>query len=200
MIAIIDYEMGNLPNVKRGIEKFTNDVVITSDPKVIQKADKVILPGVGAFGDAMRNIDKLNLRDVIVEAAASKPTLGVCLGLQLLFDKSEEDMSVDGLGIIKGRVLKFDSSLGLKIPEMGWNSVRKTKNSNILAEIENNSYFYFVHSYYVAPEDKDVIAGVTNYGVEFASVIEKGNVMAAQFHPEKSHDWGLKILKSFVEL
>lgn len=200
MIAIIDYGMGNLPNVKRGIEKFTDDVVITSDIDTIRNADKVILPGVGAFGDAMRNIDKLGLRDVIIECSSKKPLLGVCLGLQLLFEKSEEDLSVEGLGIIKGKVLRFDNKMGLKVPEMGWNSVKKNKESKILAEIDDNSFFYFVHSYYVVPQEKDVTVGVTNYGIEFTAVVEKGNVMAAQFHPEKSHDSGLKILKTFVEL
>lgn len=200
MIAIIDYGMGNLPNVKRGIEKFTTDVIITSDIEQIEKADKVILPGVGAFGDAMRNIDKLGLRDVIKKCAETKPLLGVCLGLQLLFEKSEEDISVDGLGILKGKVLKFDSKMGLKIPEIGWNSVRKVKESKILSNVDDDAFFYFVHSYYVAPEDNSVKAGVTTYGIEFTSVVENGNVMAAQFHPEKSHDVGLKILKSFVEL
>lgn len=200
MIAIIDYEMGNLPNVKRGVEKFTEDVVITSDVEIIKKADKVILPGVGAFGDAMRNIDKLGLRNIIIESAKTKPLLGVCLGLQLLFDKSEEDLSVTGLGIIKGKVNRFSNKMGLKVPEMGWNSVKKAKESRILSAIPDHSFFYFVHSYYVEPEDAGVIAGVTDYGIEFTSVIEKGNVMAAQFHPEKSHDWGLKILKTFVGL
>ena len=198
MILIVDYKMGNLPNVKRAVELFTKDVVISSDVEEIKKADKIILPGVGAFGDAIRNIESMGLRDAIVEASNTKPFMGICLGMQLMFEKSEEDLTVEGLGIIKGRVEKF-KNIELKVPEIGWNSVSKPKESNILNGLENNSYFYFVHSFHVVPEE-EVAAGVTNYGYDFVSVIEKGNIMATQFHPEKSHDEGLKILKNFVEL
>ena len=198
MILIVDYKMGNLPNVKRAVELFTKDVVISSDIEEIKKADKIILPGVGAFGDAIRNIESMGLRDAIIEAAKTKPFMGICLGMQLMFEKSEEDPTVEGLGIIKGRVEKF-KNIDLKVPEIGWNSVSKPKESKILKGLEDNSYFYFVHSFHVVPEE-DVAAGITNYGYDFVSVIEKGNIMATQFHPEKSHDEGLKILKNFVEL
>ncbi|OQB39774.1 MAG: Imidazole glycerol phosphate synthase subunit HisH 1 [candidate division CPR1 bacterium ADurb.Bin160] len=200
MIAIIDYGMGNLPNVKRALEKFTKDVIITENIEEITKADKLILPGVGAFGDAMRNIDKLGLREIIKKEAQEKPLLGICLGMQLLFEKSEEDKEEKGLGIIEGEVLRFSNEIKLKIPEMGWNSVKKTKESKILKNIDDNSYFYFVHSYYVKPKDKEVTAGNTYYGLDFTSVVEKDNIMAAQFHPEKSHEIGLKILENFVKI
>ncbi len=198
LILIVDYKMGNLPNVKRAVELFTKDVIISSDVEDIKKADKILLPGVGAFGDAIRNIESLGLREAITEAAKTKPFMGICLGMQLMFEKSEEDPTVQGLGIIKGRVEKF-KNIELKIPEIGWNSVSKPKESNILKGIEDNSYFYFVHSFHVVPEE-DVAAGITNYGYDFVSVIEKDNIMATQFHPEKSHDEGLKILKNFIEL
>lgn len=198
MIVIVDYGMGNLPNVKRALNLYSEDVVISSDIDIIKKADKILLPGVGAFGDAMRNIDKLGMREVLVEASKIKPFLGICLGMQLLFEGSEEDSSEKGLGIIKGSVKKF-KDIELKVPEIGWNSVKKPKESKILKGLADGSYFYFVHSYYVVPEE-EVAVGVTEYGYEFVSVIEKGNIMATQFHPEKSHDEGLKILKNFVEL
>ena len=198
MIVIVDYGMGNLPNVKRALNLYSEDVVISSDIEIIKKADKILLPGVGAFGDAMRNIDKLGMREVLVEASKIKPFLGICLGMQLLFEGSEEDSSEKGLGIIKGSVKKF-KDIELKVPEIGWNSVKKPKESKILKGLADGSYFYFVHSYYVVPEE-EVAVGVTEYGYEFVSVIEKGNIMATQFHPEKSHDEGLKILKNFVEL
>ncbi len=198
LILIVDYKMGNLPNVKRAVELFTKDVIISSDVEDIKKAEKILLHGVGAFGDAIRNIESLGLREAITEAAKTKPFMGICLGMQLMFEKSEEDPTVQGLGIIKGRVEKF-KNIELKIPEIGWNSVSKPKESNILKGIEDNSYFYFVHSFHVVPEE-DVAAGITNYGYDFVSVIEKDNIMATQFHPEKSHDEGLKILKNFIEL
>ena len=198
VIVIVDYGMGNLPNVKRALNLYSEDVVISSDIEIIKKADKILLPGVGAFGDAMRNIDKLGMREVLVEASKIKPFLGICLGMQLLFEGSEEDSSEKGLGIIKGSVKKF-KDIELKVPEIGWNSVKKPKESKILKGLADGSYFYFVHSYHVVPEE-EVVAGVTEYGYEFVSVIEKGNIMATQFHPEKSHDEGLKILKNFVEL
>lgn len=198
LIVIVDYKMGNLPNVKRAVELFTKDVIISSDVEEIKKADKILLPGVGAFGDAIRNIEELGLREAIVEASKTKPFMGICLGMQLMFEKSEEDLSVEGLGIIKGRVEKF-KNIDLKIPEIGWNSVSKPKESKILNGIENNSYFYFVHSFHVVPEE-EVAAGITNYGYDFVSVIEKDNIMATQFHPEKSHDEGLKILKNFIDM
>ena len=161
MIVIVDYKMGNLPNVKRAVELFTKDVIISSDVEEIKKADKILLPGVGAFGDAIRNIEELGLREAIVEASKSKPFMGICLGMQLMFEKSEEDLSVEGLGIIKGRVEKF-KNIDLKIPEIGWNSVFKPKESKILNGLENNSYFYFVHSFHVVPEEE--VATINQFG------------------------------------
>lgn len=199
MIVIIDYGMGNLPNVERALKKFTNDVIISSKKEDIEKADKLILPGVGAFGDAMRNIDRLELREVIVKESLKKPLLGICLGQQLLFEKSEEDDSVMGLALIKGDVKRFPGNMGLKVPEIGWNSVKKIGVSRILEKTHDESYFYFVHSYYVDPKE-EVAVGITDYGIKFAAVVEKGNVMGCQFHPEKSHDEGLKILETFVNI
>ena len=200
MIAIIDYGMGNLPNVKRAVEKFaTEDVVITSNIEEIKSADKLILPGVGAFGDAMRNIDRLGFRDVIIEESSKKPILGICLGLHLLFEKSEEDLSEKGLGLIKGDVKKFKNDMNLKVPEIGWNSIDIKKESRVLKGLDSGTYFYFVHSYYVDPIE-DVVVAKTNYGIDFVSVVEKGNIMACQFHPEKSHDEGLKIIENFIKL
>ncbi len=191
MIVIVDYGMGNLPNVKRALNLYTDEVVISSDIEVIKSADKIILPGVGAFGDAMRNIDKLGMREVLVEVSKKKPFLGICLGMQLLFEGSEEDSGEKGLGIIKGSVKKF-KDIKLKVPEIGWNCVKKPKESRILKGLADGSY-------HVVPEE-EVAAGVTDYGYEFVSVIEKENIMATQFHPEKSHDEGLKILKNFVDI
>ncbi|BDU51172.1 imidazole glycerol phosphate synthase subunit HisH [Haliovirga abyssi] len=199
MIIIIDYKMGNLPNVKRALNLFTDDVEISSDINKIRKADKLILPGVGAFGDAMKNIKKMGLKEVIIEEAKKKPLLGICLGLQILFEKSEEDPSEEGLGLIKGEVLKFKNNTGLKVPEIGWNNIKIKKGNKILTRIKDNSYFYFVHSYYVKPSE-DVTIATTDYGIEFTSAIEKGNIMATQFHPEKSHDEGLIILENFINL
>ena len=199
LIVIIDYEMGNLPNVKRALNKFTEDVIISSNKDDIKKADKLILPGVGAFGDAMRNIDRLDLRDTIIEEATKKPLLGICLGLHLLFEKSEEDMTQDGLGLIKGTVKKFPIKKGFKVPEMGWNDIKKVKESKILKGIDSGNYFYFVHSYYIS-EEESVAAAKTDYILDYTSVIEKDNIMATQFHPEKSHDMGLKMLENFVNL
>lgn len=199
MIVIIDYKMGNLPNVKRALNLFTDDVEITSDINKIKKADKLILPGVGAFGDAMRNIKNMGLKEVIIEEAKKKPLLGICLGLQLLFERSEEDPAEEGLGLIKGEVLKFKNDMRLKVPEIGWNNIKIKKENKILKRIKDNSYFYFVHSYYVKPSEEVTIAS-TDYGIEFTSAVEKGNIMATQFHPEKSHDEGLLILENFINL
>ncbi|OQY09729.1 MAG: imidazole glycerol phosphate synthase subunit HisH, partial [Fusobacteriia bacterium 4572_132] len=176
MIVIIDYGMGNLPNVKRALNKFTDNIIISSDKEEIKKADKLILPGVGAFGDAMRNIDRLDLRATIIEEASKKPLLGICLGLHLLFEKSEEDMTEDGLGLIKGKVVKFPIKKGFKVPEIGWNDIKKVKESKILKGIDSGNYFYFVHSYYIS-EAEEVAAAKTDYILEYTSVIEKDNIM-----------------------
>ncbi len=208
MIAIVDYGMGNIRSVEKGFIKVGADVRVTSDPKVISDSKGVVLPGVGAFKDCMKNLDDLNLLNSIVkEINKGKPYLGICLGLQILFSESEEFGICKGLDILKGRVVKFrfqkteqgDISSDLKIPHMGWNTVRLLKKPPIFNEISDNSFFYFVHSYYVIPDDNEIIAGTTDYGIEFVSMIWKENIFATQFHPEKSQELGLKILKGFKE-
>jgi glutamine amidotransferase len=204
MIAIVDYGMGNIRSVEKGFLKVGADVRITADPKVIADAKGIVLPGVGAFKDCMANLDKLSLIDVILnEINKGKPFLGICLGLQLLFTESEEFGACRGLDLFPGKVTRFNfDSLGtgkdhLKIPHMGWNTAKIERRPPILAEIPDNSYFYFVHSFYVVPEDKGIVATTTEYGIDFCSMIWKDNIFATQFHPEKSQETGLKILKGF---
>lgn len=203
MIAIIDYGMGNLRSVQKAFERIGHIAVVTRDKKVINDAEKIVLPGVGAFPDCMKNLDDLGLIDPIIKGVeAGKPFLGICLGLQVLFTESEEFGTHKGLDIIKGRVIKFPEGLSsngtrLKIPHMGWNEIRMKKKTPVLDGIPEGSYLYFVHSYYVVPEDKEVIATTTDYGVEFVSSIWKDNIFACQFHPEKSQQAGLKILENF---
>lgn len=207
MIAIIDYGMGNLRSVQKGFEKAGHSAVVTSDPKTILDASHVVLPGVGAFPDCMRNLEKNDLLDVVPKVIKSgRPFLGICLGLQLLFSESEEFGIHKGLGIIKGRVVKFKTpkpetrgqGVGtLKVPHMGWNTVKIKQRPKPLEGIDDDSYFYFVHSYYVVPDDEKIIATTTHYGIDFVSGITKDNIFASQFHPEKSQDKGLMILKNF---
>ena len=204
MIAIIDYDMGNLLSVQKAFEKLGQEAVITRDSSKIKDASHVVLPGVGAFKDCMANLEKFSLVDTIKDTCASgKPFLGICLGLQLLFDKGFEQGEHVGLGIIKGSVVRFpaphhEDVSEFKVPHMGWNTVVKSKESPLLNGIEDNEYFYFVHSYYASPEDKSVVLTTTGYGVEFASSIEKDNIMACQFHPEKSQKMGLRLLQNFI--
>ena len=201
MIAIIDYDMGNLRSVAKAFEKVGADAAPTRDPSVIADSSHVVLPGVGAFKDCMRNLEEYGLVKPIIRAIeAGKPFLGICLGLQLLFDESEEFGPHRGLGVIKGRVVRFPEGRGLKVPHMGWNEAKKRKDSRLLADIEDSSYFYFVHSYYAVPDDPSVTLTSTGYGVEFTSSVEKDNVMACQFHPEKSQRTGLRVLKNFSSL
>jgi len=199
MIAIIDYGMGNLRSVQKGFEKVGHTAIVTSDSKAIMDASHIVLPGVGAFPDCMRNLEERGLLDVVPKVIESgRPFLGICLGLQLLFTESEEFGIHKGLDIIKGRVVKFDSQQSaLKVPHMGWNTVSIKRRPQALEGIEEDSYFYFVHSYYVVPEDSGVVATFTNYGIDFVSSIWKDNVFASQFHPEKSQEKGLRILKNF---
>lgn len=203
MIAIVDYGMGNIRSVEKGFAKVGADVRITSDPKIIADAKGIVLPGVGAFRDCMKNLDNLKLLDSIVkEIRKGKPYLGICLGLQILFSESEEFGICKGLDVFKGKVVKFRfdaDKQSLKIPHMGWNTVKLLRKPPIFGGIPDNSYFYFVHSYYVAPADNDIIGGTTDYGIEFTSMVWKDNVFATQFHPEKSQELGLKILKGFKE-
>ncbi|MBI5213427.1 MAG: imidazole glycerol phosphate synthase subunit HisH [Nitrospirae bacterium] len=203
MIAIVDYGMGNIRSVEKGFAKVGADVRITSDPKIIADAKGIVLPGVGAFRDCMKNLDNLKLLDSIVkEIQKGKPYLGICLGLQILFTESEEFGICKGLDVFNGKVVKFrfeGNQQLLKIPHMGWNTVKLARKPPIFDGIQDNSYFYFVHSFYVAPEERTIIAGTTEYGIEFTSMVWKDNVFATQFHPEKSQELGLTILKGFKE-
>jgi len=202
MIAIIDYGMGNLRSVQKGFERMGREAVVTRDARTILDAGKVVLPGVGAFPDCMRNLEEYGLIDAVQKSIASgKPFLGICLGLQLLRTESEEFGLSKGLDIIKGRVIRFKGAefKDLKIPHMGWNSASIKRRPPAMADVPDNSYFYFVHSFHVVPEDKGVIATTTNYGIEFVSSIWKDNIFAVQFHPEKSQALGLSILKRFGE-
>jgi len=199
MIAVIDYGMGNLRSVSKALELVGGQVIVTSEPADIVGADAVVLPGVGAFGHAMDNLLKRNLVAPITESIASgTPFLGICLGLQLLFDESEEDAGVKGLGIIPGSVRRFNTTL--KVPHMGWNELSLKKEVPVLKNTPDGSFMYFVHSYYVDPKDTNVVAATTCYDREFVSAIATDNVFATQFHPEKSAEKGLAILKEFCEL
>ncbi len=201
MIAIIDYDAGNIKSVEKALLYLGQEVVITDNREAILKADKVILPGVGAFGDAMENLRKRGLDRVIQEVVQKQiPFLGICLGLQLLFEKSEEAPGVEGLGILKGEILRFPKSEGLKIPHMGWNSLHLEHNGRLFQGVEEQAFAYFVHSYYLKAQEEEIVKASAEYGVHIHASVEKGNIFACQFHPEKSSDVGLKILKNFVEL
>ncbi len=201
MIAIIDYDAGNIKSVEKALLYLGEDVCISRDAKEILSADKVILPGVGAFGDAMGNIRRFGLESVIKEVTErGTPFLGICLGLQLLFERSEETPGVEGLGILKGEILRIPDKEGLKIPHMGWNSLELTNSGRLFKGLEGNPYVYFVHSYYLKAEDKKIVKAVTDYSTRIHASVEKDNVFACQFHPEKSSSVGLQILKNFVKL
>ena len=201
MIAIIDYDAGNIKSVEKALEKLGADVVITKDPDVILNADKVILPGVGAFGDAMHNLKKYKLDEVIYQVVEKGiPFLGICLGLQLLFERSDETPGVEGLGILKGEILRIPEKDQLKIPHMGWNSLHLQNGGRLFKGLSEQSYVYFVHSYYLKAEEEGIVKATTDYSVNIHASVEKDNVFACQFHPEKSSDVGLQILKNFVEL
>ncbi|MDW7674749.1 MAG: imidazole glycerol phosphate synthase subunit HisH [Bacillota bacterium] len=199
MIAIIDYGMGNLRSVEKALELLGYPVEVTSDPMRVSQAKGVILPGVGAFADAMKNLTEKKLVPVIKETvAAKKPFLGICLGLQLMFTESEENGIYEGLDIFRGRVKRIPA--GAKVPHMGWNQITIQKESTILTNIPSGSNFYFVHSYYVDPEDKEIITTTTEYNNIFTSICSEGNTFGIQFHPEKSSRLGLEILKNFGQL
>ncbi len=201
MIAIIDYDAGNIRSVEKAMAKLGQEVWITRDRERIMNADKVILPGVGSFGDAMAHLREYNLVEVIKDVVAEKkPFLGICLGLQLLYESSEETPGVEGLGILKGKILKIPEQEGLKIPHMGWNSLHLQNDGRLFRGIEQNPYVYFVHSYYLKAEEEETVKATTEYSVNIHASVEKDNVFACQFHPEKSGDLGLQILKNFAEL
>ncbi|MFZ3062219.1 MAG: imidazole glycerol phosphate synthase subunit HisH [Actinomycetota bacterium] len=199
MIAIIDCEIGNLRSVQKGFEKVGYEASITYKAPEIDEADAVVLPGVGAFRDAMDFIKGRGLDKIILKTTEKgKPLLGICLGLQLLLSWSEEGGRQRGLDIIRGEVVRLPNTV--KVPEMGWNNVKRTGPCPIFERVPENAYFYFAHSYYAAPEDRNVVAGTTDYGVDFSSVICRDNIYGVQFHPEKSGAWGLQILKNFGQL
>lgn len=201
MIAIVDYQMGNLRSVQKALERVGHAAAITSDPRTLQKADKIILPGVGAFADAIAELRRRELVEPIREAiAGGKPFLGICLGLQLLFDVGYEDGVHEGLGVLAGEVRRFEVPPEYKVPHMGWNRVKLVRRPPIFAGVEDESYFYFVHSYYVVPEDKTVVAGEASYPDPFCAMAWRDNLFATQFHPEKSQQAGLRVLKNFAEL
>ncbi len=197
MIAIVDYGMGNLRSVEKGFLKVGIDVIVTNKPEIIKKADGIVLPGVGAFKDCMRELSNLRLTDAIVNAIRNgKPYLGICLGLQVLFSESEEFGRCRGLDIFRGKVVRFQNG-NLKIPHMGWNELTIQKQNPLLNGIKDKTYFYFVHSFYVAPEDSSIIAATTDYGLNFTSMVWEDNIFAVQFHPEKSQAAGLRLLENF---
>ena len=198
MIAIIDYGMGNLSSVFKALKKLGADVRITGSASEIGVADSVILPGVGNFGDGMKHLQVSGLDKIVKKSIGDgKPFLGICLGMQLLMDESEEAPGLPGLGIFRGKVVRFPKS-SLKVPHMGWNNIdNETRNPN-LAGIKDGTYFYFVHSYYVKPDDSKINAATCNYGLDFSACIGENNVFATQFHPEKSQDAGLRILENWI--
>ena len=201
MIAIIDYDAGNIKSVEKAMHLLGQEVKITRDRDEILGADKVILPGVGAFGDAMGKLHQYGLVDVIKEVVKEgTPFIGICLGLQLLFESSDETPGVEGLGILKGKILRIPDAEGLKIPHMGWNSLKFPKEGRLFKGLPEDSYVYFVHSYYLEAEDESIVTATTEYSTLIHASVEQGNVFACQFHPEKSSDVGIQILKNFVEL
>ncbi len=201
MIAIIDYGAGNLRSVQKACEVLGAKAVITSNPQEIINADHVILPGVGAFGDCMHSLNSTGLTQVVRQVALSgKPFLGICLGMQLLFDSSEESPGVEGLGIFPGKIVRIPKQEGFKIPHMGWNSLDFTKESPLFANLSEQPFVYFVHSFYAEPEDRNIVAATTQYCGSLPVAISHKNIFATQFHPEKSGDVGLAILKNFIEI
>ncbi|MGN1131299.1 MAG: imidazole glycerol phosphate synthase subunit HisH [Ruminococcus sp.] len=202
MIAIIDYGAGNIQSVYKALKFIGAECKVTDNKEEIMNADGAILPGVGSFGDTMDTMNSRNINDTVIEFTKSeKPFLGICLGLQLLFPESEESPGVKGLSIFEGKISKIPNQEGtLKIPHMGWNSISIKQKDGIFKGIEGEPYVYFVHSYYLDAKDKDIVAATTSYGVEIDAAVQKGNIIATQFHPEKSGDVGLKMLKNFVEM
>ena len=199
MIAIIDYDAGNLKSVEKALVSLGEEVLVSRDSSEILQADKVILPGVGSFGDAMNNLDKFGLVDTIKKVTGNGiPFLGICLGLQLLFKESDETPGAEGLDILPGKILKIPAKDGFKIPHMGWNSLDIKPEARLFKGLEGNPYVYFVHSYHAVPEDASVITAATDYGGQLTAAVAKDNVQATQFHPEKSGDVGLAILRNFI--
>ena len=201
MIGIIDYDAGNIKSVEKALHYLGEETVVTRDPQLLLKADKVILPGVGAFGSAMEQIKRLELHKAIEEVTEKgTPFLGICLGLQLLFDGSEESEGVEGLHILPGAIKKIQGEPGMKIPHVGWNSLEIKPGATLFQGIPNGAYVYYVHSYYLEAKDPEIVTATTQYGVNIHGSVEKGNVFACQFHPEKSSTVGLSLLKNFAGL
>ncbi|MBD5105401.1 MAG: imidazole glycerol phosphate synthase subunit HisH [Lachnospiraceae bacterium] len=201
MIAIIDYDAGNIKSVEKALQALGEEAVTTRDKDTILHADKIILPGVGAFGDAMEKIHKYGLYEVIHQVTEQKtPFLGICLGLQLLFERSEESKGVEGLSILKGEILRIPEKQDLKIPHIGWNSLKFPNAGRLFRGIPKEAYVYFVHSYYLKAKEEEIVTATTEYGTLVHASVEKDNVFACQFHPEKSSAVGLQILKNFIEI
>ena len=201
MIAILDYDAGNIKSVEKALKLLGQEVMVTRERDAILKADKVILPGVGAFGDAMEKIRRYGLYEVIHEVTGrGTPFLGICLGLQLLFERSEESPGAEGLGILKGEILRIPDTPGLKVPHMGWNSLEFREDGRLFEGMQKEPYVYFVHSYYLKAADEGIVTAVTEYGTQIHASVESGNVFACQFHPEKSSDVGIRILKNFLSI
>ena len=201
MIAIIDYDAGNIKSVEKAFQFLKQDVILTRDAGQILNADAVVLPGVGSFGDAMKKLENYGLIDIIHKVVEKNiPFLGICLGLQLLFDSSEESPGVKGLGVLPGRIVKIPDDQGLKVPHIGWNSLKYPKPGRLIEGIKEEEYVYFVHSYYLVADTDDIVTATTDYVANIHASVEKGNVFACQFHPEKSSDVGLKILSNFIKV
>ena len=205
MVAILDYDAGNIKSVEKAFDYLGADTLVTRDSKEIYRADRVVLPGVGAFGDAMKKINEYGLKEVINKVTSCDiPFLGICLGLQLLFDSSEESENVDGLGILHGTINRIpnvdDEGVTYKIPQIGWNSLSFPREGRLFKGIDENAYVYFVHSYYLNATDKNAVTATTKYSVTIDASVESGNVFACQFHPEKSAEVGMQILKNFLEV
>lgn len=201
MITVVDYDAGNIRSVLKALDYIGEESILTRDIGKLLKADKVILPGVGSFGDAMKKLQYYNLVEPLHQIVENKtPLLGICLGLQLLFEKSQETLGVDGLGILKGEVVRFPDNNDFKIPHMGWNSIQTNSKSRLFQNIPLNSYVYFVHSYYLKAKKNTDVAAKSEYIVDFDAAVEHENVFATQFHPEKSGDVGLQILKNFARI
>lgn len=201
LVVVVDYGVGNLRNVTKALEFLGCEAKLTSDPDEVVKAEKLVLPGVGAFGAGMENLRRLNLIEPIKDAVKrGTPLLGICLGLQLLFEESEEMGQHEGLKLVRGKVVRFPEIDGIRVPHMGWNSIRIRKREPLFAGVPDGSMVYFVHSYFPVPEDGSVVAATTEHGVEFVSAIAVDNIFGTQFHPEKSSQVGLQILRNFVNL
>lgn len=201
MIAIIDYDAGNIASVEKAVKKLGYECIVTRDKEVLEKADKLILPGVGAFKDAMDKLNEYGLTDIVKKLVLEdkKPILGICLGLQLMFESSEENPGVEGLSLLKGKIVRLPEGDDRKIPHMGWNSLEFPKKSKLFEGVVKGSFVYFVHSYYLQAEDENVVAAISKYGADIHAAVEWENIYATQFHPEKSSAVGLKILSNFLE-